>query len=215
MAEAILHAQQRTITGKKVQGLRREGKLPANISIRNQSSQPIQVDAHEFERFLKTHGGAAVLTLQVADEHGVTTRHSALLGRMQRQAVTGVVEHIDFQQVDMTEPVHTHISVVVVGDAPAVKALNGVLLQTLTSVEVMALPGDLPEVITIDASGLDTLHSSLSVRDLIPPTGVTILTDPDETVAMVQATRGGAEETAATEATPATPAAGEAKSAAV
>ena len=213
MTEAILHAQQRIITGKKVRGLRREGKLPANISVRNQPSLSIQVDAHEFERFLKTHGGAAVLTLQVADEQGATTRHSALLGRMQRQAVTGVVEHIDFQQVDMTEPVHTHISVLVVGDAPAVKALNGVLLQTLTAVEVLALPGDLPEVITIDASGLDTLHSSLSVRDLKPPTGVTILTDADETVVMVQATRGGAEAAAATEATPATPAAGETKSA--
>lgn len=213
MAEAILHAQQRTITGKKVRGLRREGKLPANLSVRNQSSQPIQVDAHEFERFLKTHGGAAVLTLQVADAQGATTRHPALLGRMQRQAVTGVVEHIDFQQVDMTEPVHTHVTVVVTGEAPAVKAFNGVMLQTLTSVEVKALPGDLPEVISVDASGLETIHSSLSVRDLKPPTGVTILTDPDETVVMIQATRGGVEETAAAEAAPAAPATGETTSA--
>lgn len=202
MAEAILHAQRRTVIGKAAHKLRREGILPANLSVRHEASLPLQVDAREFERFLRAHGSAAMVTLQVADEQG-TTKHATLLGHLQRQALTGEIEHIDFQQVDLTEPVQTHISVVVTGDAPAVKAFNGVLLQTLTSVEVKALPGDLPEMLTVDVSGLETLHSSLSVRDLKAPAGVTILTDADETVVMVQATRGGAEAAAEAAATPA------------
>jgi len=108
---------------------------------------------------------------------------------VQRETVSGLIQHVDFQQVNLSEPVHAHAPVVVTGEAPAVRILNGVLLHPLTSVEVMALPRDLPESITADISGLTELNSSLFVRDLSIPPNVTLLTDPDEPVVTIQAPR--------------------------
>ncbi len=204
MAEAILHAQRRTVVGKQARKLRREGIVPANMTVRHEASQPLQVDAHELERFLKTHGTATMVTLQIAGERSARAR-ATMIGEMQRQAVTGAIEHIEFHQINLNEPVHSSVPVVVVGDAPAVKRFDGVMLHPLTAVEVQALPRDLPEAITVDVSGLEELNTSLFVRDLKPPSGVTILTAEDEPVVTIQAPRIVVE--APAEAAPAAPAA--------
>jgi len=196
------------VVGKQARKLRREGIVPANLSVRHEASQPLQVDAHEFERFLKAHGSAAVVTLQIAGERGARGQ-AALIGHLQRQALTGEIEHVDFQQVSLNEPVHTSAPVVVVGEAPAVKRFDGVLLHPLTAVEVQALPRDLPEAITVDVSGLEELNTSLFVRDLKPPAGVTILTPADEPVVTIQAPRIAVEEPAQTPAETPSPAGGE------
>ncbi len=206
MAEVVLQAQRRNVFGKQVKRLRRQGTIPANVSVKHEPSLAIQVDAREFEGFLKAHGATTLITLEIAETDGAdgariarAARKAALLGEVQRAAVGGQIQHIEFQQVNLNEPVHAHAPIVVTGEAPAARTLGGVLLRPLDSVEVMALPRDLPEAITLDISGLTELNSSLFVRDLAVPDNVTLLTDPDEPVVTVQAPRIVEEEAPATE----------------
>jgi large subunit ribosomal protein L25 len=75
------------------------------------------------------------------------------------------------------------------GDAPAVRELNGTLLQNVDFVNVECLPLDIPSFIAIDLSSLDSFDISITVADLVAPEGVTILTDPSVSVATVAAPR--------------------------
>ena len=60
-----LAAEPRTVTGKKVAILRREGKVPAVVYGHGHGSQPVQLDAHELELLRRHTGRNAILDLAV------------------------------------------------------------------------------------------------------------------------------------------------------
>jgi large subunit ribosomal protein L25 len=76
-----------------------------------------------------------------------------------------------------------------VGDSHAADKLGGTLLHIREHISVRALPGDLPHALELDITPLDSFEAVLHVRDLSVPTGVTVLTDPDEPLARVQPPR--------------------------
>lgn len=181
-----LSAQRRTITGKKVRQLRREGKMPANLYGGKGDSVPIQVNTHELETLFKHHGPTTLYRLVISPDG---LEQTALVRHVQREAVTGAIEHVDFLHVAMDHPIHARIPVRLTGEAPAVRSEGGVLLHPLDTIEVEALPADLPEHIDVDISGLTELNSSLALRDLKLPTRIKLLTSEEETVVSVAAPR--------------------------
>src|SRR3989338_3642176 len=62
--------------------------------------------------------------------------------------------HADFFQVNLKEKVKTMVPLVVVGEPKAVADKVGLLLQTLSEVEVEALPEALPEKLEVNAQNL-------------------------------------------------------------
>ena len=76
-----------------------------------------------------------------------------------------------------------------VGEAPAVKELDGILLQNMSTVEVECLPGDIPHEIEVDLAGLVKIDQSLHVADLTVGKGVTVLTDPEKAIVLVTGRR--------------------------
>ncbi|HEV7125888.1 MAG TPA: 50S ribosomal protein L25 [Ktedonobacterales bacterium] len=197
MADTItVAATPRQVEGKKVKQLRRAGVIPANLFGRGRDSRAIQVAATEIKRILAKHAGSKILRLAVGG-----TEDTVLIRHIQREPKTGAIQHIDFMHVDMKERMHAKVPVSLVGEAPGVKLYNGVLLLVLDSVDVECLPGNLPEVVEADVSGLAELDSALHVRDLTVPDGVEILSEGDEIVAKVERTRAAVEEAPA--ATPA------------
>ncbi|MEO7000225.1 MAG: 50S ribosomal protein L25 [Ktedonobacterales bacterium] len=199
MADGVtLNAQKRTVMGKAVRRLRREGQIPANISGHNQTSTAIQVDAAEFAALLKQHGSTTLLTLAIAPD-GV--RDTALIGRVEHDPISRAVQHIDFRHVDLTEPIKAFVALHLEGEAPAVKRENGVLLHPLDVIEVEALPANLPAALTLDISGLEELNTMLYVRDIEVPRNVTILTDMNAVVVSIQPPRTVTEETISVEPT--------------
>jgi large subunit ribosomal protein L25 len=80
----------------------------------------------------------------------------SLVREKQRNTLTGSLTHIDFQVVSMKEKIRTRVSVETRGEAPAVKNFNGILVLNIDELEIEALPGDLPERILVDVSGLET-----------------------------------------------------------
>ena len=172
-----LKAEPRSVLGKKVRFLRRQGILPANV-YGHAASTAIQLPAREAERVIARAGRTQLISL--AMDGGQPT--TVLVKASQRHPTRGSLLHVDFFRVAMDERLKVDVPVRLVGDAPAVKQHDASVLQAATTVNVESLPADLPEAIEVDISGLEDLDSTLHVRDLRAPSGVTILTDPEELV---------------------------------
>ena len=183
MAErAVIVAAPRTILGKKVKQLRRQGRLPANVYGKGISSTALDLDAREFSRNIKATGLRSMFELSITGE--AKPRYVIIRG-MSRQGGTGEPVHIDFFQVDPTLPIQANVPIHITGEAPAVRDLAGTLLHSLEVVAVRCLPLAIPDSISIDASNLNDFEKSLTVGDLTAPDGVEILTDPSVVIATV------------------------------
>jgi large subunit ribosomal protein L25 len=217
MANSELQVAPRTVLGKKVAQLRRDGKTPANVFGHRIESAAVEADTVELTHLLRGITRNAIINLSVAGEPAPRT---VVIRDVTRDAVTGKLLHIDFYQVSMTEKMRADVPVVLVGTSDAVATYGGVLLQTLETVQVEALPNDIPTQFAADVSRLAQLEDALHVRDLDVDTAkVTLHTDLDVVVARVASPRLAAaeEEAAAAPAegaeAAATPAAGEAPAA--
>jgi large subunit ribosomal protein L25 len=184
MAEQVrMKAEKRTVMGKGVRKLRRDGVLPGNIiSSKGREPVAVQVDLHEFDRMLKTHGRTTLYRLVISPNGGETT---VLVRHIDREPASGAMQHVDFMHVEMNKPIHAKIPIHLTGESPAVKNLDGVLLHLVDAVEVEALPGDLPDALDLDVSGLEEFNSALLVSDIKLSKGLTLLTAEDERVVTV------------------------------
>lgn len=140
------------------------------------------VDGKEFRKVFKTAGENTVIELVVGKE-----KLNALVHGIQKNHLTGAVDHIDFYQVRMDEVITTKIPVEFLGDAPAVKEQGGILNKTTTEIEVTALPAELPHSMQVDLSVLREINQSIYVKDLTVPKGVKVEIDPETVIVSVAA----------------------------
>ena len=180
MDRIVLEANRREVIGKKVKALRREGKLPAIIYGQGKEPVPILLDLRESTKILRDVSRATILTVNVEGEEFTT-----LVRERQRGILTGHYEHIDFLSISMTETVRTQVNVFVTGTSPAEEEFGAIVMTGADSVDVEALPGDLPESLTVDVSSLVNIGDTITVDDLDLPKGVTILSDTTEMLAVI------------------------------
>ncbi|HZC99033.1 MAG TPA: 50S ribosomal protein L25/general stress protein Ctc [Actinomycetes bacterium] len=181
MSEYQLAAEPRTDTGKgAARRARAGGRLPAVLYGHGIEPEHLTVDAREFRQALRSGGANALITLRLG-----RVRHLAMPREIQRHPVRGTYTHVDFLVVRRGEKVTVPVPVHVTGDPPGV-VQGGVLGQDLHQVNVEAEVTNVPEAIEGDVSGLE-IGDVLRVGDLKPPEGVTILDDPETTVASVVA----------------------------
>jgi large subunit ribosomal protein L25 len=110
-------------------------------------------------------------------------KHTVLVREVQSHVTRGDLIHIDFQEVDLKVTITAEAELVAVGASlPAAEGL-GVATLALRTVEIESLPDALVSEIEVDFSKIETPDDVIYVRDLTTPEGVTILTDPETTVA--------------------------------
>ena len=183
MAERMtLAAAPRAILGKKVAGLRRTGKLPANVYGRGLDSVAVQLDAREFGRTLKAGGTRSLYDLKI---EGEGSPRPVVLRGLSRAHGTGDPIHVDFYQVDPTKPIQATVQLHFTGIAPAVRDLAGTLIQSLETVAVKCYPLAIPDAIVVDLGKLVSFEASITVGDLDVPDGVEITTDASVFIASV------------------------------
>lgn len=186
MARPQLSAEPRAVVGKKVATLRRSGRLPAVVYGAGRDSESISLDLHEFQLLHRHTGAHAVLDLTVS---GDGKAQPVLLQTIQVHPISRLPIHVDLLVVNLQEEMTVNVSVVPVGEAPAVDKLGGVLLHLQDSVVVRAKPDDLPSGIELDITSLDSFDAVLHASDLHIPPGVTLVTDPGEAILRVQQPR--------------------------
>lgn len=183
MAKQVkLSATPRTDVGRNsVKHLRSRGVVPAVIY--GHKSQPgnLEINQREISALLSHAVGENILVeLEIS---GGDSKLS-LIQEVQHHPVRGDILHVDFLEVAMDEMLHTEVPVEATGEADGVKNYGGLLEHSLRSLAIECLPKDLPEIIRVDVSALG-LNQSLHVRDIVLPSGVKALTDPDLTVFIV------------------------------
>jgi large subunit ribosomal protein L25 len=174
---ATLDVSSRTAEGSRsARRLRRTGQVPGVIYGGDGEPQLFAVDARILRNTL-AHSGAI---LEVAVDGGA--RGPVLVKDVQRHPVRGEAVHVDFLRVDMTVAIQTTVTLELTGAdrAPGVGE-GGVLSQGVIELNIEALPGDIPDSIVFDVSGLE-MNANATLSELTPPPGVRLLDDPDETV---------------------------------
>jgi len=176
-----LQASIRTVLGKRVRHLRKQGLLPVNLFGHGMESIPLQVETKAFQNILAKAGTNTLITIKI---DGSKSSYLALIHGVQRHAISGQLLHADLYRVRMTEKVRLSVPLVLVGEAPAVN-LGGILLHSLDVVEIECLPKDLIHHIPVDISRLTEIGSAIYVKDLDVGENITIHADPEELVVKV------------------------------
>lgn len=200
MQKHSLSVKKREIFGKKVKKLRKEGVLPANVYGKEMKSVAVQMPTKEFISVFDAAGHSGVVELKLDSETIPTLVHEVTYNH-----ITKDILHVDFYKVNLKEKVKAVVPVVIVGEPQAVTEKLGLLMHSLSEVEVEALPTDLPEHIEVDVTPLAEVGASIHVADLKVPAGVMIVTDGEHEVARIaelvskEAEEQAAEEAAAAE----------------
>jgi large subunit ribosomal protein L25 len=171
-----LDARPRTSEGSRAaRRLRREGRIPGVLYGGGEDPVSFLVDERELRHALAARGAVLELTVD-----GTTT--PAVLKDSQHHPVRGQTLHVDFLRVRLDVAIHATVALDLVGaeDAPGVKE-GGVLEQVTRELNIEALPGDIPETIPFDASGMQ-INETITLSAVTPPRGVTLLDDLEETV---------------------------------
>jgi len=182
MEKYVLEAKKREVIGKQVKALRREGFLPAVIYGTDIEPLPLTLNTREVRQTLDRIGANTLITLKIGKKE-----HLALVRDMQREVINRDLLHIDFQAVSLEETITTTVPVMVVGEAPAVKEMNALLVTGLDFLQIEAKAQDLPDTIRVDVSELVEIGDNIQVKDIIISGDVSILDDPEETVIVVAA----------------------------
>lgn len=180
----VLQAQKRTVKGKQVGALRRQGILPGIIygKLGKSHIDPvlIQLDLHDASLIINLLTGSSLVTVDVeGKEYPVVVRE------VQKDIIYGTLRHVDFMAVSLTEKLQTAVPIELIGQAPAEVKLAAVVVTGLSELMIECLPQDMPERIEVDATLLVNIDSAIYVKDLSLPANVEILSDPDELIAGV------------------------------
>lgn len=165
-----LQAEKREGLGKSaVFQLRQEGKVPAVVQEHGKDSMPILVDGPAILKAYQAVGKSQAIDLTVG-----TTKKLALIKEIEFVPLKREVQHIVFQALKADEVVDADVPIHIVGDIPA-EENRLVLLHTLETIEVRALPKDLPEALEVEGSKLVEIDDRIVVGDIKVPAGVELV----------------------------------------
>ena len=177
-----LNLDRRSVTGKKVRRLRREGVIPVHLYGAEIEPVNLQVDDRTLNRVLPQVGTNVPLSVEF---EGQAMENICFVREVQRHPVTEEVIHVDFLRVDVTRTISAEVPLSLVGTSPAVSQMAGTLLQNVQSLSIEALPMDMPAEIPVDVSVLVDFDSTLVVGDVDVPSNVAVLNDPEDSIARV------------------------------
>lgn len=181
MAIAIKGDQRPGKTKGELRQLRLSGRIPG-VVYGKQLKAPIalSVEERELSALLRSTPNA-VLELDIS-AHG---KQTVMIADVQRDPLNQTLLHIDFQGISMNEKVRANVRIEATGDSVGVRE-GGILQTILHEVEVLCLPGDIPDALAADVSALG-IGENLLVQDLVLPKGIEVTVEPSSVVLTVLA----------------------------
>ena len=184
-------ATSRTLQGSGAsRRLRRDGKVPGIIYGGAGNPSLIEIEHNPLWYALQKEAfHSSILDVEVDGKV-----EKVLLRDFQPHSFKPQILHIDFQRVDVTKPIHIKVPLHFSGqeESPAVKLSAGLVSHVMTELDISCLPGQLPEFINVDLSGLEA-GKSVHVNDLVLPAGVTAVSQENPVVVTVTVKGGGKE----------------------
>ncbi len=188
-----LVAEHRTDLGKGAsRRLRKSGLIPAIVY--GADAEPVAITL-EHDKFLHSLENEAIYTQIISLKVGKDKKEDVILRDLQRHPFKNRVLHADFQRIDKKKMLHVTVPIHFVNEenCHGVKMQGGLLNRLVNEVEIVCLPGNLPEYLELDVADLK-LEESLHLSDIKLPEGVQIVAlthgeDHDTGVAAVHKTR--------------------------
>ena len=177
--EHKIDINKRELSGKQgIKQIRREGSIPGvYYSPNSESSIPIVISKEELNTAIKS--GARIFNISVGDK-----KQNVLFKSVQYHPVTDQILHIDLYGIRMDRPVNIKVAVSLIGDPIGVIEGGGVLNQAASEIEVICLPGDIPDFFEADISNLN-LGESLNAGSIELSDKFTLVTPEDSALASV------------------------------
>ena len=180
-----LKASKRTIQGRHVRRLRGEGSVPGVVYGHRTEAEAVSLDGLEFRRVYAKAGRTHLVDLVLDGGRA----QKVLIKEVQTHPRHDGAQHVDLFRIDLKEKLQIDVPVTITGESAAVKRGDGDLFISLHSLKVECLPGDIPESVEVDVSGLENIDDAVRVHDLSFAENVTVLTGGDEMIVKVQAHR--------------------------
>lgn len=182
MAEITLAAETGRPTGSRAsKRLRAKGMIPGVVYGLGREPVAVTVEWKALRAALTTDAGLnALLDLQVQGE-----RRLSIVKDIQRDPILGSVRHVDFLLIEANTAITVDVPIHLEGEATNVINQQGTVDHNLQALTVSALPGDIPDNLTVDISGLE-IGDTIRVGDVSLPSGVTTEVDPEEAVVVAQ-----------------------------
>jgi large subunit ribosomal protein L25 len=170
VSELSLAVEIREQTGKGVaRRLRAGGRFPAVVYGHGKETVPIEVNAGEFDKLIKT-GHAGLNTLFSLKGDARVEGRTVLVKELQREPLKGTVVHVDLYEVNLQESIRVSVPIRTVG-TPVGVGLGGLLEHVMREIELDCLPTAIPDEIVVDVTDLDigdTIHvSELDMPDAV------------------------------------------------
>jgi len=182
-----LELQPRELMGKKVGRLRRAGIIPVHLYGPGIESRALQCAARQLIPILAAAGASSPISVSIEGEQG---SHLAFAREIQWDPTRDTVLHVDLLAADVSRTVTAQVNIVFVGEAPGAARTGGNVSQLLFSIDVSALPLDMPAQAEVDLAVMTSDDSVIRAGDIPLPSEVSLLTDPEEMVARIDVPRG-------------------------
>src|SRR3990167_1640847 len=180
MLNMELNVQTRKILGKKVDALRKQGLIPAELYGHKLDNLHLTVPKKEFSKIFKEAGESTVIKLKTEDKE-----FNVLVHDIDKNVLTDEISHIDFYAVKKDEKIKVRAPLRFIGESAAVKEKGAILIKAVHELEIEALPDDLLHHIEVDISKLIDLNMSILVKDLKINPKVKVSAKPETVIASV------------------------------
>ena len=189
-----LNVTERTVLGKKVNRLRKEGIIPAELFGPGFENKHLSVPEKAFVDIFKEAGKNTIIDLKLGNKNETVPVliHNVHIHPLTRQPLV-----IDFYRIKMDKKIQTEIPIEFTGTVP-VTDQGFVVVKVLNEIEVEAFPQHIPHTIKVDLSKLEREGDTIYVKDLALPQNIEVITPFDTAVVTTSEQRGEEEEVAAT-----------------
>lgn len=181
-----LELDPRELMGKKVGRLRRAGIVPVHLYGPGMEPRFLQCQASRLIRVLAQAGGATPISITIQGESGT---HLAFAREIQWDPRRDDLLHVDLLAADVSRLVTAQVPIILTGESPGARGVSGTVMQQLRTLDVQALPLEMPAQIEVDLSVMEEADSIIRVSDLTIPDAATVLTDSEELVTRIELPR--------------------------
>lgn len=165
----------RDVHGKKVAKLRRESLVPGVVYGPGMEPVSVQVDYNTVAKVYKQAGTHTPVHLDIDGKKRI-----AMIKEVELNPVKNAINHVSFHAVKANEPVVAEVPVRLLGEGESEAEKAGLMiLQALDSVEVKALPMDLPEAVEVSIVALKEAGEKVTLGDAVLPEGVEFVEHSD------------------------------------
>lgn len=182
MEEIKLDVQVRDQIGsRKIKVVRQEDCIPAIVygGKKEKGSTAIKVDRRTYEHIMRHHQGQSVIFhLNVMEGSKKLKDYSVIVKEEQHEPVSDDLLHIDFHRISLTEELEVKVPIATKGEAAGVKNDGGSLDHAIWELDIVCLPTNIPEKITVDVTEL-LIGDAIHVKDIVLPEGVRTNHDPE------------------------------------